>query len=47
MYVQNPLAKGDLYTSKGKYELNSKLSQEDLKYLHEEGYADIVIKVEK
>jgi len=47
VYVQNPLSKGDLHTSKGKYELNSKLSQQDLKYLYEQGFSYIVVKVEQ
>ena len=46
VYNKFPNAKGDLYTEKGKFELDSELSQKDLEYLLSQGYLEIVYKVE-
>lgn len=38
----------DIWTERGKYEINTDLPQSDLKYLYEKGFTDIVkIKEEK
>ena len=46
-YILNPSSKGDAYTSKGKFRLDSSLTQDDLKHLYEDaGLIQNVLRVE-
>jgi len=46
-YILNPAAKGDVYTSKGKFKLDESLTQEDLKHLYEDaGLIQSVLRIE-
>lgn len=44
LYIQNKAVTGDMYTSSGKYELGTELTQKQLKQLYLEGYFEIVSK---
>ncbi|MGL4854270.1 MAG: hypothetical protein ACRC37_03335, partial [Lentisphaeria bacterium] len=47
-YIQIKKESIDIWTERGKYEINTDLPQSDLKYLYEKGFTDIVkIKEEK
>lgn len=45
-FILSGASKGDLWTSKGKFSLDSNLSQKDLEYLYNEGFTNIILKVE-
>ena len=40
------IEKVDLWLPKGKFDLSSDLKQDDLKYIFEQGYTDLVYKIE-